>query len=280
MANSISLVSNSNYWVSRPNMPNSIRNSVEPFLLPYDHPVRAHLDQICRNYRLGLTRSWSGERCTRLNQGRNVTVLTHPQLSEHGLMIKVPLPITLFNLTRKDNHLLRRVQGHQFGNEFIKAKNFKHVKVTQSWLYPVPVDATFVEWFIDFIVRPIRIALKCLGLKCPSWLKYADRVLAEKFIVVEELIDIKEFNFDRLNNLSREAVDECIEVIPMVGLADAAESNFSVDNDQVTLFDFDEFSQKEAKRQANGRFGLTHLFREAHRDYVREKLGLTNSGRV
>ena len=264
-------------------MPNSVQKSVEPFLLPFDHPVRQHLDHICRNYALydidSMTRNYSGQPgCRKLHEGgRNVTVLTHPQLSEHGLMIKAPLPVTLLNRDRKHNHLLRRVQGHHFGIDFVK--NFKHVKVTMSWLYPVPVDASFVEWFIDFIARPFRIALKCLGLKCPSWLKYADRVLSEKFIVVEELIDIKEFNIDQLNNLSREAVDECIEVIPMIGVGDTVETNFSLNNGEVTLFDLDQFSRKQAKRQENGKAGVVYMFRNAknYSKYVREKLGLSGA---
>ena len=284
MVNHISHVPNSNYWTNRPNMPNSIRKSVEPFLLPYDHPVRQHLDHICRNYAPydidSLTRNYSGHPgCRRLNEGgRNVMVLTHPRLTVHGLMIKAPLPITAFNLTRKDNHLLRRVEGHHFGNDYVAAKNLKHIKVTNSWLYPVPLDASFVEWFVDFIARPFRIALKCLGLKCPSWLKYADRVLSEKFVVVEELIDIKEFNIDQLNSLSRETVDECIELIPEVGFGDTVEKNFSLDKDKVTLFDLDQFSHKQAKRQENGKAGVVYMFRnaEAHDEYVRGKLGLSD----
>lgn len=246
--------SNSNYWANRKWIPQKVRDTVDPFLLSYDHPARKVLDQF---YLKNNPNNLFLPGCKYISLGRRDirAVLTNDELSQLGLIIKQPA-------IKGKTTLLNRVKGHRVANELIRDRNFTHVKVTQNWLYPLPGNGNIFNWSVHYLTHPVRLALKTLGLGCPYWLKYADRIFPERFVVVEEFVNTREPQNNHLEKCSIELVDEIIEVFLAVGFQDANDSNYCFDKKgKLILFDLEDYSHKRAKRLNNGKVGIHIMFR-------------------
>lgn len=241
---------NDAYWSTRSYVPNGIKEQVTPHLLPYDHPARKLLDLTYQNKRDLPT----------IGTGQNANLKKLPELLEkHGLVIKEPS-----KYGNKWKTQLRRVQGHSAGRLFIEKSNIDHVKITQNWLYPLPgatnaaSKAAFIAYNLTILVRK---TLKALHIKSPKWLKYGDIILRDRFIVVEEFVNIQFPKRQLLKSLPQDITDEYKKVFEFVGFQDAKETNYSLTEDgTITLFDLDQYSKKRAKNADNGKWGIRMLF--------------------
>src|SRR5580692_9400638 len=125
---------NDEYWMTRPNIPEGIKSQVTPYLLPYDHPARKLLDRIYQSSTPALDGLTDPDAF-----GKQFKVIKHPDLfKEHGLLIKEPKKNKSQLENGKYSRQLRSVQGHRVGCQLIESKKYPHVRVTQSWLYPLP----------------------------------------------------------------------------------------------------------------------------------------------
>lgn len=256
----ISLIPDSNsssYWADRMFIPEAMQKAVEPYLLPFDHPVRQKLDDIFANR----------ERFDYVCGGQEVNVFSHDTLE--GYIIK-----TATMMRQRHTQLLRRVEGHRAANQLIQEKNYTHIKVTQNWLYPIPGNGNFITWCVHYATRPVRLALKQFDISCPSWLKYADKILKERFWVVEERIPITKPTRSQLNASEPALVDEFIDLALEVGIQDVHSSNYCFDEKgKLVLFDLSLGSRKREKRIDSGEAGVgVFLDRSSHAEYAHQKL--------
>jgi hypothetical protein len=239
---------NDAYWLTRSYVPNGIKEQVAPYILPFDHPARKLLDQTYQGK----------DELTTIDRGRNSTLKKLPELLEkHGLVIK-ERNHSQFEYVKSTTQL-RSVQGHFAGRQFIEKNKITHVKVTQNWLYPLPGEANKKAFIVYNLAVLVRKVLNALHITSPQWLKYGDTILRDRFIVVEEFIDIEHQKFN-INSLSKDITDQYSKVFQVVGFQDAHELNYSLAKDgTITLFDLDQYSKKQEKNVLNGKLGMNIL---------------------
>jgi hypothetical protein len=110
---------------------------LEPFFLPYHHPLRSKLDRLFTKNRVIQTKETfekSGFEKIKLRQPTNIVVGKHPLLK--GYLIKTYLdsqPVLI------DWHnWMARIRGAQEIREKIKRCRLQHCVVPQKWIYPLP----------------------------------------------------------------------------------------------------------------------------------------------
>lgn len=256
------------YWFNRPYLPNGIKERVTPYLLPYDHPVREDLDRLYTQSIATLSKCSDNDK---IIASRTVRVIFHPDLLKKGFIIKEPQRQECsFGLNSKAGYRfrytkpLRRVQGHTTGCDLINKRKFSKIKVTQNWLYPLPNLSSLGASIAYLAAKPFRVALKALSIHCPKWLKYGDKIFTDRFVIIEEHIDIvrsKNNVYKILPSISEKVREEWREVFEAVGFNDAGPQNWLLDSDhKITLFDIDEYSQKSEKNKNKGANGMSDLF--------------------
>lgn len=248
-------VNHNAYWLNRSYLPDDIKKKVEPYLLPYSHPAREQLDHIYTD-----TEAPNEQKKHPISYSRHVDVFTYPELQKLALVIKQHA----FGAKHKD--LLRRVEAHKVAGQLIEEKKISSVKIPHNWLYPLPNTHTdMLTSLTHHVCRPIRFVLNLFSLKSPRWLKYTDSILAKRFIIVEEFVDIQFPNLSQIKEISVKISDEWKIVFEAIGFQDAHEGNFSLEDDgTITLFDLDQYSHKSEKNRHNGTIGIEILFGERY----------------
>lgn len=114
-------------------------DSLKPYFLPYNSPLRINLDRIFQSERVILDResvAAAGFKILRTQGTGSVCVAKHPLLE--GCLVKI----------YPDNQVIcewenffRRVTGAQSINQSINRHGFqKHFKVPKKWIYPLPME--------------------------------------------------------------------------------------------------------------------------------------------
>lgn len=119
----------------------SVWNSLTPYFLPIDHPIKSKLDKLFR-YALPIRNTTSLERAGFTNntpqQWTRVIVTTH--LKFPGYYFKLYLDSQHYHLDRPEHHFwVLRIKGANLIREEIAKRNLQHLfKVPQKWIYPLP----------------------------------------------------------------------------------------------------------------------------------------------
>lgn len=239
---------NNSYWLTRSFMPAEIIDQVQPYLLPYSHPAREILDHAyCTK-----------KSFVKIDDGQHSTLKKLPELLDrHGLIIKEPNKDDQAKYTLQ----LRRVQAHVAAREYIDKEGIKYVKVTQSWIYPLPETANICAYFAYKVTPIVEKILNTLQVASPQWLKYGDSILRDRFVVIEEHINIERPGLNFCNSLPKSITDEWRAVFEVAGFQDVHELNYSLAKDgTITLFDLDQYSMKKSKNIYKGQLGISILF--------------------
>lgn len=142
------------------------RDSVRPYLLPIDHPIKPALDSIFRATRAILNRAAFLEAgfIIKFSQPRSfIKVASHPQMP--GYLVKVHFDSTLSKKHGKESWrwLVQRVEGARKVRKAIEKKKSKHFVVPRKWLYPLPEKPT-VPHTPDFVRKNVILVVQDMKL--------------------------------------------------------------------------------------------------------------------
>lgn len=142
------------------------RDSVRPYLLPIDHPIKPALDSIFRAKRAILNRAAFLEAgfIIKFSQPRSfIKVASHPQLP--GYLVKVHFDSTLSKKHGKESWrwLVQRVEGARKVRKAIEKKKSKHFVVPRKWLYPLP-EKPSVPHTPDFVRKNVILVVQDMKL--------------------------------------------------------------------------------------------------------------------
>lgn len=125
------------HWTKRFHIDDATWVSVQPYLLPSNHPLKSKLDQIFSGFRATTdanSMKFAGFETLDTWKWDKVFVARHPQLK--GFLIKAYLDDHLY---MDDKSLVNRIVGAENLRSAIKAFGYQsYFKVPRKWLYPLP----------------------------------------------------------------------------------------------------------------------------------------------
>ncbi|MGA8164173.1 MAG: hypothetical protein WB791_03995 [Waddliaceae bacterium] len=140
-----------------PKVPKEIWESLVPYFLPEDHPIKGHLDEIFSQARVILSIP-SMEKAEFLHpkprKWTHLIVTKHPDIP--GYIFKVYLDAQRYHKKKPEYvHWLERIQGASKIQNEIDRRHWQHLfKVPKKWIYPLPLHPSPPKEFIrkDFIL--------------------------------------------------------------------------------------------------------------------------------
>lgn len=222
--------------------------SIEPYLLPNDHPIKERLDALFSKSRVTFNRKSLIEAGFRSNTPRKYTsliVTTHPAFPEY--IFKLYLDNQRYQHRKPELYLwVLRVQGAQKVREAIAAYGFEDImKVPEKWVYALPKKTKPPKGYY------------------PSY-----------YILVEENMDLLSNRENKRKWSSDEVSKELLEcvytILKAVGLDDCAKVDnipFSVDG-KIAFIDTQSFGSKDVPFER-----LNNFLSASNRDYWKEITG-------
>lgn len=122
-----------------PFVPVEVWQTLEPYFLPIDHPVKAKLDRLFQQKRITETAS-SFERAgfgrVKMRQPGNIVVGKHPELT--GYVLKVYLDTQ--PVVDEWKNWIKRIEGARSIRACLKRRDLRHFSVPRKWIYPLPLN--------------------------------------------------------------------------------------------------------------------------------------------
>lgn len=134
-----------------PYVEESLWKELEPYFLPYDHPLRPRLDRIFTKRRAtenSESMSKAGFLKSKPSKVTHVLVSKHPKLT--GYLIKAHLDDQEPRYGHKEHVFwVLRIKASRIVAEEIKNRNLSHIfTVPQKWIYPLPAEPS-PEYYVD-----------------------------------------------------------------------------------------------------------------------------------
>lgn len=161
-------------------------NKIAPYLLPYDHPVKARLDRIFSQARVILSvksMQKAGFICPKPRKFTHLIVTKHPALP--GYIIKAYLDAQRYYKNKPEyDHWIKRIQGAHAIRQYIQEKHLEPLfKVPRKWIYLLPVEPEILEGFLKKYTILVEEDMDILD-------KVENNLRWESDIVNETLLDI------------------------------------------------------------------------------------------
>lgn len=124
-------------YVCHPYVPQSIWSHLEPYFLPVNHPIKRRLDRFFEKQRAtqsAKTFEEAGFGKPKMRQPTNILVGKHPLFP--GYVFKVFLD-TQPPVIEWDNWI-KRIEGARAIQNCLSRYQFRHFRVPQKWIYPLP----------------------------------------------------------------------------------------------------------------------------------------------
>lgn len=124
-----------------PYLSNDAKKHMRPYLLPFKHPMRSFLDDLCLNQRITIDKETfeaTGFHVFSTRPRSYISVASHPNMP--GYLVKVYFDTVLQKKRKKESWewLVLRCEGALKVQRVIRDKEIKHFTVANKWIYCLP----------------------------------------------------------------------------------------------------------------------------------------------